>query len=157
MEAVVNFESLEDAAEDVAVGYRKALKWRLEGLEEFAGIVGVAQVEMDTNCVGSTLARSYAGHTDGNLGIRSETMKSLSACSILLVASFYAWRTSTGDAARARSSNAAHFCQSAATAGHPPVHSGPNAARSSCDCSASTSATTPANPRAMRRTSMHQM
>ena len=34
MEAVVNFESLEDAAEDVAVGYRKALKWRLEGLEE---------------------------------------------------------------------------------------------------------------------------
>ena len=34
MKAVVNFESLEDAAEDVAVGYRKALKWRLEGLEE---------------------------------------------------------------------------------------------------------------------------
>ena len=33
MEAVVNFESLEDAAEEVAVGYRKARKWRLEGLE----------------------------------------------------------------------------------------------------------------------------
>jgi len=34
MEAVVNFESLEKAAEEVAVGYRKAKKWRLEGLEE---------------------------------------------------------------------------------------------------------------------------
>ena len=34
MEAVVNFESLEDAAEEVAVDYRKARKWRLEGLEE---------------------------------------------------------------------------------------------------------------------------
>ena len=34
MEAVVNFESLEQAAEAVAVEYRKARKWRLEGLEE---------------------------------------------------------------------------------------------------------------------------
>jgi RNA polymerase sigma factor (sigma-70 family) len=34
MEAVVNFESLEDAAEEVAVGHRKARKWRLEGLDE---------------------------------------------------------------------------------------------------------------------------
>ena len=42
MEAVVNFESLEEAAEDVAVGYRKARKWRLEGLEEFAGMLEVA-------------------------------------------------------------------------------------------------------------------
>ena len=42
MEAVVNFESLELAAEDVEVGYRKALKWRLEGLEEFAVMLEVA-------------------------------------------------------------------------------------------------------------------
>ena len=42
MEAVVNFESLEDAAEEVAVGYRKARQWRLEGLEEFAGMLEVA-------------------------------------------------------------------------------------------------------------------
>ena len=42
MEAVVNFESLELAAEEVAVGYRKARKWRLEGLEEFAGMLEVA-------------------------------------------------------------------------------------------------------------------
>jgi RNA polymerase sigma factor (sigma-70 family) len=42
MEAVVNFESLEDAAEDVAVGYRKARRWRLEGLEEIAGMLEVA-------------------------------------------------------------------------------------------------------------------
>jgi len=34
MEAVLNIESLEEAAEEVAVGYRKARKWRLEGLEE---------------------------------------------------------------------------------------------------------------------------
>ena len=42
MEAVVNFESLEDAAEQVVAGYRKARKWRLEGLEEFAGMLAVA-------------------------------------------------------------------------------------------------------------------
>jgi RNA polymerase sigma factor (sigma-70 family) len=42
MEAVVNFESVEEAAEEVAVGYRKARKWRLEGLEEFAGMLEVA-------------------------------------------------------------------------------------------------------------------
>jgi RNA polymerase sigma factor (sigma-70 family) len=35
MEAVVNFESLEEAAEDVAVDYRKARKWRLEFLREW--------------------------------------------------------------------------------------------------------------------------
>ena len=34
MEAVVNFESLEAAAEEVAVDYRKAQKWRLEFLRE---------------------------------------------------------------------------------------------------------------------------
>mgnify|MGYP005650891599 CR=1 FL=1 len=34
VEAAVNFESLEDAAEEVAVDYRKARKWRLEFLRE---------------------------------------------------------------------------------------------------------------------------
>ena len=34
MEAVVNFESLEEAAEEVAVSYRKAREWRLEFLRE---------------------------------------------------------------------------------------------------------------------------
>ena len=42
MEAVVSFESLEDAAEDVAVAYRKARKWRSEGLEELAGMLRAA-------------------------------------------------------------------------------------------------------------------
>jgi RNA polymerase sigma factor (sigma-70 family) len=42
MEAVVNFESVEEAAEDVAVSYRKARIWRLEGLEEFAGMLEAA-------------------------------------------------------------------------------------------------------------------
>ena len=42
MEAVVNFESLELAAEEVEVGYRKAQKWRLEGLEEFSRMLEAA-------------------------------------------------------------------------------------------------------------------
>ena len=35
MEAVTNLESLEEAAEEVAVDYRKARKWRLEFLREW--------------------------------------------------------------------------------------------------------------------------
>lgn len=42
MEAVINFESLGDAAEEVAVDYRKARQWRLEGLEELR-VLGITR------------------------------------------------------------------------------------------------------------------